>query len=176
MANSPLLGFGNDGGQTPYDIRGVLNPRPAGGQSPNPAVGAYERSDTFIADPSAIGSGISPIKITGPGYNDILLPLNGGQINAARTVSIKVKWDANYATGTQGNGNVATLPSMLLIAKPQMGITTGLSVVASGSSGNVYTITLPSFNPTATGVLNIRLVSDDLSGTSVVEWDDFTVT
>ncbi len=46
MSASPLLGFGNDGGQTLYDL--YNRPRPAGGGSgfPFPAAGALERGNT----------------------------------------------------------------------------------------------------------------------------------
>jgi hypothetical protein len=45
LAGSPLLGFGNGGGQTPYDL--YNRPRPAGGGAlPYPAVGALERGNT----------------------------------------------------------------------------------------------------------------------------------
>lgn len=165
MAGSPLLGFGGDGSATPYDQRGLTNPRPAGGSSSLPAVGALERADTFVADPAPIGAGGSPVKLTGPGYNDFLLPIQASQVNAARTVSVKVKWDANY---------VGILPEIEMIAKPQMGVS-GQTVAAVGTAGNVITITLAPFTPTAVGVLNIRLLSLDLSGASVVEWDDFTI-
>ncbi len=166
MANSPLLGFGNDGGQTAYDLRGPQNIRPAGGSSALPAVGALERADTFVADASPIGGGGSPIKLTGPGYNDFLLPISASQASHARTVSIKVKWDSSYG---------GTLPTLMLIAKPQQGLNSNLTITAVGSSGNVYTITLPTFTPTAGGVLTLKALSYDLSGASVVEWDDFTV-
>jgi hypothetical protein len=47
MAGSPLLGFGNDGGQTAYDL--YNRPRPAGGGAlPYPAVGALERGNTAV--------------------------------------------------------------------------------------------------------------------------------
>ncbi len=164
MAGSPLLGFGNDGGQTPYDLRS--NIRPAGGSSPLPAVGALERADTFVADASPIGGGTSAVKLTGPGYNDFLLPISAAQAGHARTVSVKVKWDASYG---------GTLPQIMLVAKPQMGVT-AQTVAAVGTSGNVYTISLASFTPTAAGTLNVRLISNDLSGASVVEWDDFAIT
>lgn len=175
MASSPLLGFGGDGAQTPYDSRGLNWQRPAGGGSALPAVGAMERADTFVSDPSPIGGGGSPIKITGPGYNQFLLPIQASEVNQARTVSVKVKWDSSYVTGTLGNGEVATLPSLNLIAKPQQGVLSNLSVVAAGSAGSVFTITLPAFTPTAVGVLTLQVSSFDLSGVSVVEFDDFTI-
>lgn len=165
MAGSPLLGFGMDGSQSPYDLRGPNNPRPAGGSSFAPAVGALERADTFVADPAPIGGGGSPVKLTGPGYNDFLLPIQAGEVGVARTVSVKVKFDASYA---------GTLPQIEMIARPQQGVV-GQIVTAVGTAGNVITITLASFTPTAVGVLNIRLLSLDLSGASVVEWDDFAV-
>lgn len=166
MASSPLLAFGGDGSATPYDWHGPQNLRPAGGGNFPVAVGAMERADTFVADASPIGSGGSPVKLTGPGYNDFLLPIQAAEVGQARTVSVKVKFDASYA---------GTLPEMLLIAKPQMGVA-GQTVAAVGAPGNVLTITLAAFTPSAVGVLNIRLVSLDLSGASVVEWDDFTIT
>jgi hypothetical protein len=170
MAGSPLLGFGNDGGQTPYDLRGSLWQRPAGSSSALPAVGAMERSDTFIADPSPIGPDTSPVKITGPGYNDFLLPIGVTEVGQTRNFSVETQWDANYASSP-----TAPLPTAILVGKPQMGITQQV-VSATGSSGSPHTITLASFTPSASGVLQIRLASYDLSGSSVVEFDGFTVT
>ena len=117
MAGSPLLGFGNDGGQTPYDLRGPLWQRPAGGSSALPAVGAMERSDTFIADPTPIGPDTSPVKLTGPGYNDFLLPIGITEVGQTRNFSVEVQWDANYATSP-----TAPLPTAILVGKPQMGV------------------------------------------------------
>lgn len=168
MAGSPLLGFGNDGGQTPYDLRGPFNIRPAGGASALPAVGALERADTFVADPTPIGNDTTPVKLTGPGYNDFLLPIGLSEINRARTVSIQVQWDANYSSPLGG------LPALQIEAKPQMGVSQQIAV-ATGGSGTPHTLTL-SLTPTAAGVLNIRALSFDASGTSVVEFDSLTVT
>lgn len=168
MAGSPLLGFGNDGSQTPYDTRGPFNIRPAGGSSGLPAVGALERADTFVSDPTPIGNNTTPVKLTGPGYNDFLLPIGITEINQVRTVSIAVQWDANYGSPIYG------LPALQVEAKPQMGVGQQ-TVSATGGSGSPHTITL-SFTPTAAGVLNIRAISFDQSGVSVVEWDSFNVT
>ena len=171
MANSPLLGFGSDGAQTPYDLRGALNPRPAGGGSALPAVGALERSDTFVTDPSPIGPDTTPMKLTGPGYNDILLPIGVTEVGQARNVSVEVQYDSSYAGGIPG-----LYPAILLIAKPQMGVAAQAVYAPAGDPGSPQTLSLAPFTPTASGVLDIRLVSYDQSGVSVVEWDGMVVT
>lgn len=170
MAGSPLLGFGNDGAQTPYDLRGALNPRPAGGSSALPAVGALERADTFVTDPSPIGTGTTPVKLTGPGYNDILWPVSASQVGQNRTITVKVQYDSNYSPGTPG-----LYPAIELISKPQMGVGAQSVSTTAGHAGSPQTLTLAVFAPTAAGVLNIRLVSFDASGTSVVQWDQLTI-
>jgi hypothetical protein len=170
MAGSPLLGFGNDGAQTPYDLRGALNPRPAGGSSALPAVGALERADTFVTDPSPIGTGTAPVKLTGPGYNDILWPVSASQVGQNRTITVKVQYDSNYSPGTPG-----LYPAIELISKPQMGVGAQSVSTTAGHAGSPQTLTLAVFAPTAAGVLNIRLVSFDASGSSVVQWDQLTI-
>lgn len=161
MPGSPWLGFGNDGTQTSYD--GFNRPRPAGGASASPAVGAFERSNTFVADSSPIGAGDSAIKCTGPAYNEFLIPVP----DRAITVSCSVKWDATYA---------GTKPQLQLLANDRIGVAPE-TVTATGLSGSVETLTLSAFTPSANGdYVKVRVLSNDTNGSGVVQVDDFTVT
>ena len=115
MANSPLLGFGNDGAQTPYDL--FNRPRPAGGGTFLPAVGALERGNTAVqATSPAPPSGTYSWKFTGPGYQDLQLPVS----NVSTTIAVSVQRDTSYATTGSG-----LLPTMELLADPALGLGTG---------------------------------------------------
>ena len=67
-------------------------------------------------------------------------------------------------------------PLLQLIAKPQMGVAAQAVYAPAGDPGSPQTLSLAPFTPTASGVLDIRLVSYDQSGVSVVEWDGMVVT
>jgi hypothetical protein len=97
--------------------------------------------------------------ITGPGFEDFYVPVPARAI----TVSCSVKYTGSPAV-------LSVLPN------PTIGVM-GVSVVEpSGVPNVVHTITLPAFTPTAAGnMVIIRIYNPDLSGASVLEVDDFTV-
>lgn len=161
MAGSPLLGFGNTGSRTNYDI--YNRPRPAGGGSALPAVGAFERSNTAAQAQSPVPpSGTNDWQFTGPGYQDFLLPVSA----AAAGFSISVQRDASYASYPNAPQNA---PSVLLLANPTIGVT-AQTVVDTGPAAQWNTLTLATFTPTATGWVTIRIASFDGSGVSVVSF------
>jgi hypothetical protein len=104
MVGSPLLGFGDDGNLSAYDL--FNRRRPAGGASASKAVGALERGNTFATDPSPIGGGGSAIKATGPAYSSFLVPVPA---SAQRTISVKVRRDSGYS-GT--NPQLSAFPNV----------------------------------------------------------------
>lgn len=160
LAGSPLLGFGELDGDTVYDL--MNNPRPAGGDSPLPAVGALERGDTFVqAQVPAPPSGTNIWQITGPGYQDLLLPVSA----VADGFSIVVQRDAAYSG--------QTAPAVIMLPNQIIGVA-GQTVVDSGGSGSWNTLTLQSFTPTGTGWVTIRLISYDGTGSSVVSFANAT--
>jgi len=158
--SSPLLGFGSDGTGASVDARN--RPRPAGGASANPAVGALERSNTAIRDTAPIGSSPVPFRITGPGYAEFLVPVR----NVATTISVKVKWDATYA---------GTKPQLQIDANNRVGVA-AQTITAVGSSGSVETLTSASFTPSASGdMLLVRVISNDTNGGGLLQADDFSL-
>lgn len=166
MAGSPMLGFGTNGGQSVYDWSNRL--RPAGGSSPLPAVGALERSNTMtqaLTPTPPVGTHVWTI--TGPGYQEFLLPVT----TSLTTLSIYAQRDTSYyaAPGTPG------LPSMLILANPAIGVT-AQTVTDTGSVSTWNTLTAAAFTPTANGWITVRIASYDATGTSVVSFADFTVT
>lgn len=163
MQSSPLLGFGARDPLVSLGAVDLLNlPRPAGLNSSLPAVGALERHNNWVSDPAPIGDGSTPIKFTGPGDQAFIVPVPARPI----TVTVKVAWDAAY----QG-----TKPQLQLQANSSIGVA-GQTATAVGS-GTVETLTVGPFTPTAGGKqVVIRLRSNDLTGTSVVQADQFTVT
>jgi hypothetical protein len=79
MSGSPILGLGNDGNQTTYDL--YNRPRPAGGgtlptPSANPAAGALERGNTWGKETTTVKTGSNALSITGPGYQDFDLDVD----------------------------------------------------------------------------------------------------
>lgn len=159
MAGSPLLGFGGDGGQTVYDL--ANRPRPAGGGSPLPAVGALERGDTLLqAQSPAPPSGTNIWQTTGPGYQTLLLPVSA----VADGFSIVVQRDSSYSPAP-GLSN----PALVMLPNPMIGVA-GQTVVDSGGSGSWNTLSLAPFTPSGTGWVTLRLVSYDGTGGSVVSF------
>ena len=157
--SSPLSGFGNDGNQTSYD--GFNRPRPSDGQQNQ--VGWLSRANTATQatnPPPPTGTYIW--QDTGPWYQDFILPVN----TASQTLSIKTQHDSNY-TGT--------LPQMIILGQPEIGVTTQ-TITDVGSSGTWNTLTATTINPTAVGAITVRIVSNDTSGSSVVEFANFAVT
>lgn len=160
MQGSPLLGFGNDGSQSATD--GINLQRPAGGGSASPATGAMERHNNWITDPSPIGNGQTPIKITGPGDQAFLIPVKA----QSTTISVVVKWDATYA---------GTKPQLQMDANGLNGVATQ-TVTATGGSGSNETLTLAAFTPSRAGfMVTVRVKSNDTNGAGVVQADSFSV-
>jgi hypothetical protein len=163
LLNSPLLGFGNDGSQTPYDM--YNRPRPAGGGAlPYPAVGALERSNTPTQATSPVPpQGTNIWQFTGPGYQDFLLPVSA----VSNGLSFQVRRDAAYSPYPGG-----TNPAMLILANPRIGVS-AQTIVDTGSSGAWNTLTASTFTPTGNGWVTVRIISYDGTGASVVSFADF---
>jgi hypothetical protein len=161
MASSPLLGFGNDGSQTATDMRGTGHIRPAGGASALPAVGAYERANSWAKNTATVRTGSNSISITGPGYQEFLVPVDA----TSTTISVYVQWDATYA---------GTKPQLQIDANGENGVTAETKT-ATGSSGSWEQLTLSAFTPTAKGIVTIRVLSNDTNGAGQTFVDDFAV-
>ena len=172
MAGSPLLGFGSDGAQTLYDL--MLRPRPAGGASALPAVGALERGNTAAqATSPAPPTGTYSWKFTGPGYQDFQLPVSA----VATTVAVSVQRDGSYATAPGG-----LLPTMELLSNPTLGLGNGQpstvwqTITDTGPASQWNTLTSAPFTPSGDGWVTVRVWSDDASGVSVVNFAVFVIT
>lgn len=161
MAGSPLLGFGNDGSQSATDIRGPGHIRPGGGASALPAVGAYERANTFAKEIGTVRNGANSISIVGPGTQDFLVPVSA----TATSISVFVQWDATYA---------GTKPQLIIDANGELGVSTETKT-AVGASGAWEQLTLSSFTPSKSGIVTIRVVSNDTNGAGHMYVDDFAV-
>lgn len=160
MAGSPFLAFGNDGAQTAYDL--LNRPRPAGGGSFLPAIGALDRGETATQSTTpAPAVGTHVWKNTGPWYQDFMLPVS----NAATTVAIDVQRDAAYA---------GALPQFQIFANPSIGVT-AQTITDTNGSGSNNTLTSAPFTPSATGWVTVRIWSRDLSGTSVVAFSNVVI-
>lgn len=161
MPGSPWLGFGNDGTQTSTDHRGTGHIRPAGGASASPGVGALERSNTWAKNTGTVRTGSNSISITGPGYQEFLVPVDA----TSTTISVYVRWDATYA---------GTKPQLMIDANGEIGVSAETKT-ATGSSGSWEQLTLSAFTPTAKGIVMLRVISNDTNGGGQVFVDDFAV-
>lgn len=158
-AGSPLLGFGNDGNQTAYDLRNKL--RPAGGVSASPAAGALERANTFGKETGTVRTGSNAISITGPGYQEFLIPVDA----TSTTISVYVRWDATYA---------GTKPQLQIDANGEIGVAAETKT-ATGSSGSWEQLTLSAITPTVAGIVTVRVLSNDTNGGGHMYVDDWAV-
>lgn len=157
-AGSALLGYGNDGNQSSYDNRN--NPRPAGGLSALPAVGALERSNTWGQEATTVRTGTYAISCIGPGYQDFLIPVDG----TSTTVSVYLRFDSNY-TGTK--------PKIQVLANDELGLSAAEdTVTASADTWDQRSVT---FTASKAGLVTVRLLSSDTSGYGRALADDFAV-
>lgn len=161
LAGSKMLGFGDDG--TAPSVDALNRPRPAGGSSTAKAAGAYELHDTARIG-SALGADSGGyIELVGPADHDFAIPVDA----ASTTISVKVTWDSNH-----GNTNK---PQAILLAAPQIGVTTETKT-ATGTAGSAYeTLTFTAQTPTAKGVVIVRLVSRAAAGNGIAAYDTFAV-
>ena len=155
--SSPVLGFG---GSSPPSVDMLNKPRPGGGQSSLVAVGAYERDNTFGQETITVRSGSNAISITGPGTQDFHLPVDA----VSTTVTVYVRWDGTY-TGTK--------PQMKVLNGGECGVADA-STTATGSSGAWEQLSL-NFTPARTGIVTVRLQSNDTNGAGKMYADSFGV-
>jgi hypothetical protein len=158
MIGSPVLGFGNDGTQTSYD--GDNNPRPAGGASALPAVGALERSNTWGRETGTVRTGVNALSITGPGYQDFDIPVDA----ASTTVSVYMRCDSTYA---------GTKPQIKVLNGDECGVNDATS--SAVTTANTWQQLSLTFTPTSKGIITIRLLSSDTNGAGKAFADDFVV-
>ena len=159
MVGSPLLNFGNDGNQSTYD--GLNRPRPTGSATALPAVGALERSNTFVKQTGTVHTGSNAISAAGPAYQDFLIPVD----TTATTVSVFAQYNATY-TGAR--------PKLRLLGNPEIGVTE-LEAVMQGPSGAWEQLTLAPFTATANGIVTVRVSSYDTNGGGGAFFDTFAV-
>lgn len=161
LAASPLLGFGNDGNQTSYDE--TNRPRPAGGASASPAVGFLERSNTFAREITTVHTGANAISATGPAYQEFLVPVDATQT----TISVYLRYDSTYA---------GTRPQLQIDANGEIGVAAETVTVSAGGLNGWAQVSLSAFTPTATGVVCVRVISNDTNGGGKCYADSFAVT
>jgi hypothetical protein len=156
---SPLLGFGGSGPPT-VDI--LNRPRPAGGQSTAAACGAYERHDSAVKETTVTDAGGVGLKITGPGDQDIHIPVNA----SSTTITIRVRYDTNHGTGTK--------PQAKLCANGEIGVSEETKTAAAGID-TWETLTFSAITPTAKGVVTVRLLSRSAADTGIAYFDTLSV-
>jgi hypothetical protein len=163
MSASPLLGFGNDGNQTSYDLFG--RPRPAGEYATTSgaaAVGALSRANTWVKETGTVQTGTNAISCTGPGIQDFLIPVD----TTATTVSAYLRYDTSY---------VGTPPHIEILQNSEIGVP-AVTVQHDGPHSTWQQLTLPSFTATAAGIVTLRVTSTDTSGAGKTFFDTVSIT
>lgn len=158
MQSSPLRGFGSSdtiAGAT--DVRGI--PRPS--SSPQWDVGAIQRGNTGIQEISITQAGGNSIKIIGFGTQDFDVPVDA----TPTTLSIYIRYDSNY---------VGPLPQVQVVNAGQVGVGDYTLPISTNSLNNwvQYSITI---NPTAAGIVTLRIVAGDVSGVGNTYIDTFSM-
>lgn len=156
-AGDPLLGFGNTSGSSD-DLLGV--PRPSGGTSALPGIGAYERPNTWGRETTTVRTGSNALVITGPGVQDFELPVDA----ASTTVSAYLRWDSTYA---------GTKPQLKVLVGSECGVSDA-TATATGSANSWEQLSL-NFTPARAGIVTVRLQSNDSNGGGKTYADDFAV-
>jgi hypothetical protein len=165
-SSSPLLAFGHNEMLPSTDLR--RGARPAGGASTRAAAGALERANTFAKNTSTVRTGANSISITGPGYQEFLVPVDA----SSTTISVYARYDSAY---------VGTRPQLQIDANGEIGVVAETAMFGSGASdadpgsGAWAKLQLTAFTPTASGVVKIRVISADASGAGQMFVDDFTI-
>lgn len=159
-ADSPLLGFGDNGAAPSIDI--LNRPRPAGGQSVLKAVGAYERHDTGAKEIIVVDSSPASVKIIGPGDHDFYIPVDA----TATIISIKARYDTNHGAGNK--------PQVILLTAPEIGVPTETKTMAV-TANNWEMLTFGAITPTAKGVVIIRCISRSAAGNGIAYFDTVNV-
>lgn len=157
-AGSPTLGFSSAASPPTVDLHNAL--RPAGGASALPAAGALERGNSFAKETGTVHTGSNAISITGPGYQDFLVPVDA----VSTTLKLFLRWDATYA---------GTKPQIKVLGGTECGVTDATDT-ATGSSGAWEERSL-TFTPTAKGIVTIRVQSNDTNGGGKCFADSFSV-
>lgn len=160
QAGSPLLGFGDDGTAPSVDL--LNRPRPAGGASTSKAVGALERHDTAAKETSVTDSGGVGAKITGPGDQDMWVPVDA----AATTITVRARYDTNHAATNK--------PQAILVANGEIAVTTSTATMTAAVD-TWETLTIGPFTPTGKGFVRVRLVSRSAAGNGIAYFDSLTV-
>lgn len=161
-AGSRWLGLGSSASAQTVDANNA--PRPAGGASALKAPGAYERGNTWGRETITVHAGTNAISIIGPGYYDIVLPVDA----ALTTVSCYARYDATYA---------GTKPQLQVLDGAECGVANATASFGVGSSdadpgANAWAKLKLQFTPTAKGYVTIRILSSDTNGGGKAIADD----
>lgn len=161
---SPHLGRVSSGASpTPDTVDFYSRPRPSGGASTSFAWGALERHDSAAQETSTVDAGSSGLKITGPGDQDVQIPVDA----TSTTIAIKARYDTNHGTGNK--------PQVQLLAAGEIGFA-GQTLTMSAAVDTWETLTFSAFTPSQKGVVTLRLISRSAAGNGIAYFDTLTVT
>jgi len=158
-SRSLLTGRGTDASVS-LTVDGSNRPRPTA--TTLRGWGALERHDTATKETSVTDAGGVAIKITGPGDQDIQIPVSA----AATTITVRCRYDTNHAATNK--------PQAILIANGEIGVS-GQTVTGAAAIDTWETLSIGPFTPTAAGVVTVRLVSRSAAANGIAYFDSVTV-
>lgn len=160
LAASPLLGW--NGRSSPLSVDLLNRPRPSGGGSLTPAVGALERHDTAARETTTVRTGSNAVAIAGPGSHEFEVAVPA----AATTVGVYGRYDSNHGATTK--------PQLMVVNGGECGVADATATMTAAAD-TWQQMTL-SFTPTAAGVVTVRLVARPAAASGKAFFDDFSVT
>lgn len=132
------------------------------GALPATSPGAIEVHDSATEDSAVFQTTAPSGMLVGAGDQEVRIPVDA----VANTVSVSIMYDSNY----QG------LPPIIqLVTANEIGVQQQTQQAPYGVPGIWSTLTLSSFTPTAPGFVLLRIISQDLSGISQVNFDTLAV-
>jgi len=161
MAGSPLLGFGNDSSPTPPTVDLLNRPRPAGGGSLLPAVGAFERHDTAIREVTTVRTGTTALVIVGPGDHQFDVAVDA----VSTVIACWMRFDTNHGTTTR--------PQVVITNGTECGVA-DQTITATGAVDTWVQVSA-TIVPTSAGVVTVRVVARPTAATGKLFVDDVTV-
>lgn len=158
MVGSPWLDFGAlDTSTGPLDLR--RGPRPS--TAPSWDVGPFQRGNNFTKETATVHTGTNAISLIGDGFEDFDLAVDAGVL----TVTVYVRYDSSY---------VGPLPRMQIVNGGQVGVgdVEAATTVLALNAWQPISITI---NPTASGIVTVRLIAADVSSAGKTIFDSFAV-
>lgn len=140
----------------------LATPQPTQPMGPQTSPGAIEVHDVATKDNTTYLASPPSGRILGAGDQEIRIPVDSVQ----NTISVAMIYDSNY-TGP--------MPSVEIETDYEIGVTYQTASAVAGNAGRWQTVNLPPITPSAAGFIILRIISQDTSGLSHVNFAALTV-